>query len=400
VILSLLVALTLAAPAGRIPEALPAQLWVGAGDVEPGAVWLRYSGVPFFARYRYLVSGWVNNWQPTTASDGRFARRYMDDSAAAGLVPVLTWYRLLGLPGGGESATYAKVRDAAAMKIYFEEFRVLMQVAKAFGKPVIVHLEPDGYAHLQQQSNANPAAYAAVAATGLWELQNSPNSLRGWGEAFARLRGTAGAMNVVLGPHYSTWSTGTDLMRGTGVTADIDTHVGRTAAFLTALGLSAQDVLFVEQLDRDAQTRGIWWTTGDDAGTNTQSFNRDMAIFNAVNVLTQKRLIAWQLPWGGANQRNVWENGTPGSGYMSNHVPWWFGAGGDGHRRLAASAGVVGLLFGAGAPGQSTMRTSVQQDGGLWSRGEVSRYLAPTLPVAPVCTGGTDGGPGGLELTR
>jgi hypothetical protein len=330
----------------------------------------------------------------------------MDDSAAAGLVPVLTWYRLLGLPGGGESATYAKVRDTAAMTTYFTEFRILMQVAKAFGKPVIVHLEPDGYAHLQQQSGANPAAYAAVAATGLWELQNSPNSLRGWGEAFARIRGTVGAMNVLLAPHFSTWATGVDLMRGSGISAPIFSTVKRTADFLIALGLPAQDVVFVEQLDRDAQTRGIWWDNRDDAGTATQSFTRDMEIYSALNVLTQRRLIAWQLPWGGANQRNVYENGAPGSGYNSNHVPWWFGVGGDGHRRSAAAAGVIGLLFGAGATGQSTARTSIQADGGLWSMGEVRRYLTPQQ-LPPVCNtvctcaascvdGGTS--PGGLVL--
>lgn len=384
-------------PVGGIPAALPAQLWVGLGDTEAGAGWMRSAraaGAAFHARYRYLVGGWVNNWNPASASDGRFAARYLEDTSAAGMTPVLTWYRLLALPGGGESSaeTYAKVRDPAAQRIYWTEWRTLMTVCKAFGRPVVVHIEPDGYAYLQQASGANAGSYAAVAATGLPELAGLPNTVAGWGQAFGRMRQAVGASNVLLAPHYSTWSTGTEITRGSGLSADVATHVSRTAAFLGALGL--YDLVFVEWLDRDAAFRNIWWSTADDAPLNSASFRRSMAVLEALNRATGKRLVLWQVPLGNAHSLNTTNSGQPRGGWKSNHTEWVFGPGGAAHRERLGSVGVVGILFGQGANGQADQRVDVGADGGLYVRGAVADYLKPGLPV---CTAGT---PGGLSLPR
>ena len=56
--------------------------------------------------------------------------------------------QLNGEPGGGENALYMKTQNASTMAGYFGDFKLLMQRAKAFGKPVIVMLEADAFAFL------------------------------------------------------------------------------------------------------------------------------------------------------------------------------------------------------------------------------------------------------------
>ena len=64
---------------------------------------------------------------------------------------------------------------------------------------VMILLEADGYAFIQQQSGSNPNAYAAVAATGLPELAGLPNTVAGWGLAISPV--TSGtAATTICGP--------------------------------------------------------------------------------------------------------------------------------------------------------------------------------------------------------
>jgi hypothetical protein len=382
------------APAGTIPGALPAELLIGMQDAnDPGATWIRDAatkGARFQVRYRYLVKGWEDNWAPGTAKDGRFARRFLDETPT-GVIPAFSWYQMLG-ESGSEGNEYATLRNTVAMRSYFTAFRTLMQVCKASGRPVVlVHLEPDAYAYLQQGSGGNTGSYAAVAATGLPELAGLPDTVAGWGQAFGRLRTAVGASQVLLGPHFSTWASGVDLMRGSGLTADIATHVGRTAAFLSALG--TYDLVWVEWLDRDAAARNIWWDASDTAALTSLSFRRDLAIFEALNRATSRRLMLWQVPWG-----------TSWSTIRSHHAEYVFGSNGAAHRERMGSVGVVGVLFGAGATGQTTHLNGWGPDGGLYLRGQVAAFQRSTPgtcvqppPPPPVCTGGSDGG---LALPR
>lgn len=380
-------------PVGTIPAALPAELVIGLGLTSPNDGWVRDArsrGADFKVAYRYLVKGWEDNWSPGTAKDGRFAARYLTDSAAAGVLPAFSWYQMLG-EAGSEGNEYATLRNVTAMRSYFTAFRTLMQVCRTFGRPVLVHLEPDAYAYVQQGSGGNTQAAAAVASTGLPELAGLPNTVAGWGMAFGRLRSAVGASNVVMGPHFSTWATGTDLMRGSGLTADIATHVDRTAAFLGALG--TYELVWVEWLDRDAQTRNIWWDASDSAGLNTMSFNRDLAIFRRLNQATQRRLVLWQVP-----------HGTSWSAIKSHHAEYVFGGAGARHRETMGSVGIVAALFGSGATGQTTHLNGLGPDGQPYLRAQVAAFQRASQPTCyqpppppPVCT---DGGTGGLPLPR
>ncbi len=82
-------------------------------------------------------------------------------------------------------------------------------------------------------------------------------------------------------------------------------------------------------------------------------------------------VVLWQLPLGDTHENNTWSH------YQDNRLQWWLGAGSTGHLRATRDAGVIGLLFGAGASGNTTQMT----DGGFFYR-LARRYEQRPLSVA------------------
>ena len=130
-------------------------------------------------------------------------------------IPAVQYYQMNGEPGGGESAFLAKVQNATTMASYFGDFKILMQRAKDFGKPVIILLEADGFGFLEQQTGGNSARLRrdrgqrrSPSSAGL------PNTVAGWGLAFLQLRKAVGASNAMLGIHISGWASGKDIAYG------------------------------------------------------------------------------------------------------------------------------------------------------------------------------------------
>jgi hypothetical protein len=97
---------------------------------------------------------------------------------------------------------------------------------------------------------------------------------------------------------------------------------------------------------------------------------------------------------GGVNTGHGWATWNPNGSFVSMYVPhendtwdhfrdnrlqWWFGPGSDEHMRATADSGVIGMLFGAGADGNTTPQT----DGGLYYR------LARRYEAHPLALGST-----------
>ena len=127
----------------------------------------------------------MNNWG-WGAYDGSWGLGFLRESDAQGFLPAVQYYQLVG-DAGSESNVYRTVQNAAVMKTHFGDFKLLMQRAKDFDKPVLSLLEADAFGFLQQ-TNGNPNAPAAIASTGLPELAGVPNTVAGWGQAFLKLR--------------------------------------------------------------------------------------------------------------------------------------------------------------------------------------------------------------------
>ncbi|MBZ4418631.1 carbohydrate binding domain-containing protein [Myxococcus sp. RHSTA-1-4] len=396
---------------GPVPTGLPNRLLIGLFE-EAGQNWMRDSGVPWDVRYRYFTKGWVDNWG-WGQRDGSWGAAFMQESATQNFIAAPVFYQLFGEPGGGEGESLAKLGNATTMRGYFSDFKLLMQRAKEHGRPVLVLIEPDALGLLQQQTNSNPNAYAAVAATGLPELASLPNTVAGWSLAFLQLRKAVGANNVILGMHVSAWASGKDIAC-CSVTDPLQPEVDKVVNFLKPAGLATNvtgttyDVLVGDPLDRDADfyklTRGEdrWWNASDTASISSRSFNRYAEWLRLMNVATGKRWVLWQIPLGNSNHRNVHNDGSARAGYRDNRTEYFFGTLGDPHRRKFANSGVIALLFGAGAGGQSSYQNDLGTDGQPYVRSRAGAFLSSgglTLPAVgttlPLPGGGTDGGTAG-----
>src|SRR5215472_10140330 len=190
-----------AAAAG--PRGLPVsrlELGVGSDDTQLG--WMRSSGVPWKYRYQYLSGGanaqssWLH-WQDAAAPAGQFAADYLSASGAAGYVPFLPYYVLLQStpsPGADEGARdFANLNNPATMNAYYAAFKVLMQRAGAYGKPVVVQVEPDFWGFMQDKARTLGVASAdgvpaSVASSGAADVAGYPNTLAGFGRALLHLR--------------------------------------------------------------------------------------------------------------------------------------------------------------------------------------------------------------------
>lgn len=385
---------------GSIPAGLPARLEVGLFE-GPGSTWMKTSAVKWDVRYQYFTKGWVNNWG-WGSRDGSWGLGYMNECASQGFIPAVAYYQMNGEAGGGESAFLAKVQNASTMASYFGDFKILMQRAKDFNKPVLVMLEPDGFGFLEQQTSNNPNAYAAVKDSGLAELASLPNTVAGWGLAFLALRKSVGANNVRLGIHISGWASGQDIAYSNVSTA-LQPEVDKVYQFLAPFGLasnvtgSSYDFLVGDPLDRDSDYYKLvlgqdrWWDASDSASISSKSFNRYAEWLRLWNAKSQKRWVLWQVPLGNSNHLNVANTGKPREGYRDNR-PEYFFLNGTSHLSKFADVGVIALLFGGGATGMSAYENDTYTDGQLFMKSRAGAFLnAGGLPLASAGSGGSSG---------
>jgi hypothetical protein len=387
-----------ATAAGVIPSGLPARMMVGLFE-DTGQSWMRNSGVAWDVRYRYFTKGWVNNWG-WGAYDGSWGLGYMQECDQQGFIPAIQYYQVFGEPGGGEQATLQKIGNATTMRSYFGDFKILMQRAKDFGKPVLVLLEADALGFLQQQSGSNPNASAAIASTGMPELAGLPNTVAGWGLAFLQIKKAVGANNAFLGVHLSAWASGKDVAHF-NVTEPLQPEVDKVYNFLAPAGLGSNvtgtqyDVLVGDPLDRDAdyyrlvQGQDRWWNASDSAPISSRSFNRYAEWLRLWNVKSQKRWVLWQIPLGNSNHKNVFNNGGSAEGYKDNRPEYFFGNG-TAHISKFGDVGAIALLFGAGTGGMSSYGNDTYTDGQLFMKSRAGAILnAGGVPLAD----GRGGGP-------
>lgn len=378
-----------------IATATPSSLLVGLFE-NPGGKWMDSSKVPWNARYCYFTKGWADNWEWGTY-DGGYALSYFKECDALNTVPVLAYYQVNGespFPYD-ESKFLEKCQTDSTMRSYFSDFKLLMQRAKEFGKPVYILLEADGFGYLQQSTKEDPNAKASVASTGLPELAGLPNTVAGWGMAFLAIKKAVGATNAMLGIHISGWASNQDLFYYS-VTIPLQLEIDKVYNFLAPLGVASNatgityDVLVGDPLDRDADFYRIvnndggvhWWDTAAAASVNSRSFNRYREWLHLWNTKAGKPWVLWQIPLGNSNHLNVQNTGKPREGYKDNRPEYFFGDGSIPHLQQFAKAGVIALLFGAGASGVSSYGNDIFTDGKSFIQSRCNSFFsAGGLPL-------------------
>ncbi|HEV2814791.1 MAG TPA: hypothetical protein VGW10_16165 [Solirubrobacteraceae bacterium] len=362
------VAVCVAPPASAAPPGWPSHLAVGVADQPGGAAGVAARRLD--ARYQYLA-GRVdtgNGWA-TWNEDATFVSRYVAESRRAGVLPVLTYYMLLqsGTHGGGEAQRdLANLRDEALMRTYYADLRLALR--RAAGTRAVLHVEPDLWGYVQQHGGDDASSVpAAVSRSGDPELAGLPDTAAGYAQAVVRLRDRH-APSVLLAWHLSSWGTNDSVTANDLPAARIDALAARSARFYRSLG-AGFDLVFNDVADRDDGFRrvvlgervvGHHWGRGD--------VRRHFRYLRGVSSAVDRPIVLWQLPLGHRRLPN-----THGR-YRDNRVDLLLGS--RRNLRRARAAGVIGLLFGAGAEGCTTPQT----DGGHFFR-LARRYARARLPL-------------------
>jgi hypothetical protein len=307
-------------------------------------------------RYQYL-SGGVNTgagWTSWGRGGGSIVGDYVAETVAHRAIPVFTYYQLLQSQFAGPSADEAtedlqRLRDPATMAAYFADLTTFFRRAAATRAPTIVlHFEPDlwGYVERAAQNDDASTVPAAVAASGVPELQGLPDNAAGFARAVVALRNRY-ARNVTLAYALSDWGTGKDIQLSHPNADEIAAMQTRSVAFYRSLH-ARFDLAFAEFANQDA---GYAQAVGGDGGAawwapvDFQNFVSYLAAFSSGARL---RLMLWQIPVG-----NTMLDNSPGH-YRDNRVQWLLGGRRGGkHLRSFLHAGVIGLLFGAALPGDT-----------------------------------------------
>lgn len=335
-----------------IPSGMPTHFSYGLfnGDLSD-----MHSGVPYDFRYQYLAGG-VNtgdgwrSWQ----SDGQYAADYVADARNAGYIPGFIYYNILQSAPHYEE--FPNLQDAGSMRDYYEDFKILMQQMND-GQPAFVNVEPDlDGVMMQDGSNTNDNAAlqpAKVGGSGMPELAGMADNFRNYWQALAHLRDLY-APNVVLGQDLSIWGADYDLTIALRNDPNYDWqgHADRTATYHNSFG-PGYGLNFFSPLDRDAAFYQIqygsdrWWHDS----AQQPNFDTIAAWLGRIDTATDKRALMWQVPNGNQSYRS--ENNTDGH-YQDNRPEYFLNATtGRQHMSLWANYGVIGLMFGAGAGGQS-----------------------------------------------
>ena len=332
-------------------------------DAPGGAAAMRATA-PFGFRYQYLAggantgNGWAN-WN----TNGDFARFYIEDSIANGIVPVFTYYMLLqSTPGGGSesAAVFTNLNNTATMTAYYNDLKLFFQKAGAFtGQRVVLHVEPDLWGYMEQRSTSDNATTvpAKVAETGIPELAGLPSNVSGFARAVLRLR-DAYAPNVSVGYHISVWGTNVDIGLSNPSDATVDALAARAAAFYRSLAADF-DVAFAEFSDRDAAFKQYVYGDGGQSWFDAEDFRRSARFLRGFSAGAGERIVMWQIPLGNTKVRA--QNNTTGH-YQDNRPEWLLDDPARSHLAAFRDAGVVAFLFGGGAGG-TTCACNGQNDG-------------------------------------
>jgi len=353
--------------------------------------WMTSSGVPWRYRYQYLAGGvnTANPWQNWNSPTGAFASMYMNDSSAAGYIPVFTYYELLqSTPSTGANESdrdYSNLNNASTMNAYYANFKLLMQLAGSFGKTVVVHVEPDFWGYMEQRAAGGDATTvsAMVAGSGFADVAGIPDTVQGFADALLKLR-DANAPNALLAIHASAWASGIDIASDTNPAVNAISEADKTAAFLDSAGIASNafgstwDLVFNDVDDHDAgwweaqgsnnQNSTHWW---DPTNTLYPNFTRYLSWVAELKAKTARPQVVWQVPVG--NQYFLTMNNT--CGHYQDNVGAYFIS----HASDLFNAGLIAVLFGAGN-GCQTSYTDVMNDGVTNNNG------VPTTDVAGYCS--------------
>lgn len=188
---------TVPSGSGSIPAIFPHYFSFGVMN-PPGAASAldaqrSQNGTAYTFRYQYLSGGVNTNhgWEVWNSPAGQFATNYMQESAQHHYTPTFVYYEICQ-SNGVQPGSYcyghdmqqdtANIKNPAVMKAYFANWTLLMQKIAAFGKPVLVVVEPDLWGFLEKAANGGDATKipASVKSSGNADASAFPDTAQGF----------------------------------------------------------------------------------------------------------------------------------------------------------------------------------------------------------------------------
>jgi hypothetical protein len=289
---------------------------------------------------------WWGCWQGDSDPPGAYLRNIVSGAHALGQIGAISYYEVLQASKVAEGdAEVLAMNNASFTARYLADWAF---VAKQVGTDVaFLHIEPDfwGYAekHALASTGSDPHKIPA-AVSGFPDCASMENSIAGLGHCMIAIAHKY-APNAKVGLHASEWGNNKDAIGDP--TVDVVAQAKAVATFLKECGASDGDVVFTDVDDRDAGFRGKTgsYTTTTGPGSYAQLFSWGKVVAETIG----KPIVWWQIPCGNAAQGNTTNH------YKDNAVDYMMS-----HLDDIAAAHGVALLFGAGAPDQTTPET----DGG------------------------------------
>jgi hypothetical protein len=297
-------------------------------------------GTTLDLHYAYMVGlPGMGGW-PDWNANGTFVNILADSAANNCVTPMYTMYSMAAWGDGN----LAGLNDSGYMSAYWSAAKLLFQRLAEFGKPAVVHIEPDFWAYAQQQSSQNPASMKVLIASQAPDCAALPENLIGMGKCWIKLARTY-APKALVGFHASQWA---------GSPAEI-------VSFFNAIGAADSDIVVMDMLDRDAgcfeagqdpncKRQGqFYW---DETNASSPNFHEYLSYAKQVSDGIDKPILWWQVPFGVPSDT---PGGTAGH-YRDNRVKYIFS-----HIDEFVAAGGLGVTFGTGAGNQTTWTTDDDQ---------------------------------------
>jgi hypothetical protein len=312
-------------------------------------------GVTMDLHYAYMVGLPGQGGWPDWNSNGSFVNILADSADSQGTAPMYTLYAMATLGDGN----LVGLGMDSFMQPYWDGAKLLFQRIAMFGKPALVHVEPDFWGYAEQMSGGDPGALA-VRISGLApDCAGLPDNLSGMGHCFLKLAHTY-APSALVGFHASRWA---------GPAAEM-------VSFLNGIGAGEADLIVEDMLDRDAgcfeahtdpncqRNDGPWYW--DESNQSTPNFHDFLDWAKAIGDGLHRPVLWWQVPFGVPSTS---PGGTAGH-YRDNRVHYIFS-----HVAEFIAAGGLGVTFGTGAGNQTYITTDGNQ-----FHDAVTQYFA--APVA------------------
>jgi hypothetical protein len=309
----------------------------------------------------YGTQGWIG-WN----KDGSYVNIVADRAARNGATPMFTYYQLANEL---EKKNYG-IFTSENLRQYLKDIKLMFTRLALFGKPAIVHFEPDFFGYLQQYADAQKTTPDKIPArfhdSDFKDCDHIAETVTGLLTCMVHL-GRTFAPQVKIGFAASMWGY---WYNPNDPKVDVTPYGQVHADFLLSVGAGLTDLIVVETSDRDAgfleaQNGGkadhIYWDVSNVALPN---FHQHFKWVKAITERLQKPAVWWQTPLGVPSE----VPGGTAEHYRDNRVAYFFS-----HVEELAAAGGAGMAFGTGAAGQTTIKT----DGGQFARAAAGYRVRP-----------------------